>query len=606
MEAQETPESILLEQIYQATAEELSGVMDTNNMYIALYHRDTRKLEFPLVYEDGQAMSPEERREYGLDRPLDQRPGLTDWVIHNKQPLLIERDFVAEATSRGIQVFEDMGTQCWLGAPMLLRGEVIGVIGLQSFDEEGVFDQGHQDLLMTIASQAAVAIENARLIAGERQKADDRLRRLSQQQAVSDRMAEVVFNPDIVLELVVRAANEVTQSDLSSVYRYDENTASFTGGVRLERLGNVENVPEQDLPASDDYVTKVAESQEPIFESEAEPTGFTRRHGIKAFAGFPLTVANPRGMYNTVGVLFVNFRQSHPFSDEEREILRYLANQAAFAIAYTEARSSAFANEQLAALGTATATLQHRLGNTLSITLPAVVRLRMRTGNDPVTEEILNTIERNTQFANEVIQRMQTPLRSEPFVPANINSLLREAIQECVNNADRFSLVQLASNLPGTSTSRKDNRDDPPEIFLDADLSEPLPVTFSSIGRLQEVFRVLVENAIKAIYPKPGLVTVRSALRAGGRREVIEVTVTDTGKGIDDEVRSRLFRQPVPRREFGEGAGLGLWLSNIIVRGHQGDIGLRSTEPGEGSTFFVRLPVLPHPPAVPQQIGDSL
>ena len=69
----------------------------------------------------------------------------------------------------------------------------------------------------------------------------------------------------------------------------------------------------------------------------------------------------------------------------------------------------------------------------------------------------------------------------------------------------------------------------------------------------------------------------------------------DNGKGIDSKVRERLFKQPVPRKEIGEGAGLGLWLSNIIVRSHQGTISLDWTEPGRGSSFCVRLPVLSSP-----------
>ena len=45
---------------------------------------------------------------------------------------------------------------------MLLGGRVMGVIGLNHFDKEGVYNVHHRDLLVTIAGQAAVAIENAR------------------------------------------------------------------------------------------------------------------------------------------------------------------------------------------------------------------------------------------------------------------------------------------------------------------------------------------------------------------------------------------------------------------------------------------------------------
>jgi signal transduction histidine kinase len=106
------------------------------------------------------------------------------------------------------------------------------------------------------------------------------------------------------------------------------------------------------------------------------------------------------------------------------------------------------------------------------------------------------------------------------------------------------------------------------------------------------VLRVLVENGIKAIYPKSGVVRIVSKLESNHLRKYINITVSDTGKGIEDKTKTKLFKQPIPRKAFGEGAGLGLWLSKIIVRSHQGTIELFHTEPEKGSTFQVRLPVL--------------
>ena len=89
---------------------------------------------------------------------------------------------------------------------------------------------------------------------------------------------------------------------------------------------------------------------------------------------------------------------------------------------------------------------------------------------------------------------------------------------------------------------------------------------------------MLVENAVKAIYPRSGSVMILSKFEDDRLRPCVEITVSNTGKGIDETTRPRLFQQPVPRKEFGEGAGLGLWLSNIIVRSHQGSIELQSSE----------------------------
>lgn len=149
-----------LERIHMAAAEELGGVMDVRNMYIALYDKQTGKIEFPLRYENGNQIDP---KPYVEPRFFGDRYGLTDWIIDNKQPLLISKDFAAEASRLNIEVYSDVPTKSWVGAPMLRGVEVIGVIGLNNFETEGAYDEFHRDLLATIAGQAAVAIDNARL-----------------------------------------------------------------------------------------------------------------------------------------------------------------------------------------------------------------------------------------------------------------------------------------------------------------------------------------------------------------------------------------------------------------------------------------------------------
>ncbi|NJN97774.1 MAG: ATP-binding protein, partial [Anaerolineales bacterium] len=216
---------------------------------------------------------------------------------------------------------------------------------------------------------------------------------------------------------------------------------------------------------------------------------------------------------------------------------------------------------------------------------------RHRVGEDATCLSILDTIERNALFAGEVIRRMQNPLRQEPFVRTNFNSLLREAVQKCIQE-NRYPHVSVLIDPPLSNS----NDHDQPQLIVITQLDEQLPETYASVGQMTEVFRVLVENAIKAIQPNAGFITINSQLTGNALGRFAEITVVDTGKGIEEKTQQRLFKQPVPRKEFGEGAGLGLWLSQIIVRSHQGMIRLDASEPGKGSTFRLRLPILAQPP----------
>jgi signal transduction histidine kinase len=96
----------------------------------------------------------------------------------------------------------------------------------------------------------------------------------------------------------------------------------------------------------------------------------------------------------------------------------------------------------------------------------------------------------------------------------------------------------------------------------------------------------LLTNAIDAT-PAGGRIEVATRALAG-RREV-EITVADTGPGIADTDRKRIFEPFFSTKDAGRGAGLGLFITAEIVREHKGRIDVESEE-GRGSTFRVVLP----------------
>jgi signal transduction histidine kinase/CheY-like chemotaxis protein len=111
-------------------------------------------------------------------------------------------------------------------------------------------------------------------------------------------------------------------------------------------------------------------------------------------------------------------------------------------------------------------------------------------------------------------------------------------------------------------------------------------------ARLEQVVANLLTNAIKYTPPE-GTITVR-ADRVG--REAL-ITVADTGAGLTAEMLERvfdLFSQSDRTLERAQGGlGIGLTLVRALVRQHGGEVTARSPGPGRGSTFEVRLPVLP-------------
>ncbi len=117
----------------------------------------------------------------------------------------------------------------------------------------------------------------------------------------------------------------------------------------------------------------------------------------------------------------------------------------------------------------------------------------------------------------------------------------------------------------------------------------PDAVVFADPGRLEQMLTNLVDNAVK-FNREGGRVTVSHERGARDR-----ITVTDTGDGITPEhvrrIFERFYRVDRARSRGMGGTGLGLAIVKHLARAHGGEVGVHST-PGEGSTFYIELPVL--------------
>ena len=126
------------------------------------------------------------------------------------------------------------------------------------------------------------------------------------------------------------------------------------------------------------------------------------------------------------------------------------------------------------------------------------------------------------------------------------------------------------------------------EIKYKAEVSKEfgdIPQVECMPSQLNQVFMNLFVNAAHAI-EEQGLITVRT----GVKDHAVFVAVTDTGKGMDEETRARIFEPYFTTKPVGTGTGLGLSLSHGIIEKHHGRIVLES-EVGNGTTFTVWLPI---------------
>lgn len=156
---------------------------------------------------------------------------------------------------------------------------------------------------------------------------------------------------------------------------------------------------------------------------------------------------------------------------------------------------------------------------------------------------------------------------------------------------DDVNLIELINSVMATAVGLV--KDKP--IKLIHAMPESLPIISADSTRIRQVLLNFLSNAAK--FTNEGSITIQAgeSISPDGEPELL-VTVTDTGEGISEEDRDKLF-QPFsqvddsPTRKTG-GTGLGLSICRSFMEMHKGRIGLSWSEVGQGSTFFFAVPVL--------------
>jgi GAF domain-containing protein/CheY-like chemotaxis protein len=196
-----TVSSMGIEEILEMIYREAGKLMDVRNIQIAFYDEETDMVSFPFACVDGEQVevgvgmfSPRKR---GRDRY-----GLTEYVI-DQGAAVSEGDIWEWAAERGIELSSSLDTQSWIGAPLKVGERVIGLISIQSLEQEDAYDENHLRVLETIASQAAVAIENARLY----ENLEDKIEQLKSAQERIAETESVITRMSIAADFVHRVNN---------------------------------------------------------------------------------------------------------------------------------------------------------------------------------------------------------------------------------------------------------------------------------------------------------------------------------------------------------------------------------------------------------------
>jgi PAS domain S-box-containing protein len=235
--------------------------------------------------------------------------------------------------------------------------------------------------------------------------------------------------------------------------------------------------------------------------------------------------------------------------------------------AQREVEAQLHQSEKLTALGQLAGGIAHDFNNLLQAILGYAQLMKQNPGNVELVERSLSVVEAAAMDGSETVRRIQTFARLRPeerFMPLNVNQVVEDA---------------LAITRPRWEEKiAHDRRPLTQKVDLRA-----TRVIHGRPAALAEVMTNLILNAMDAM-PDGGTLSIATR----DTRDGVLITVTDTGIGMPESVRRRIF-EPFFSTKGEAGSGLGLSMAYSIVRRHGGEIRVES-EPGRGTTFSLTLP----------------
>ncbi|WP_455244200.1 PAS domain S-box protein, partial [Petrachloros mirabilis] len=218
--------------------------------------------------------------------------------------------------------------------------------------------------------------------------------------------------------------------------------------------------------------------------------------------------------------------------------------------------------ERLAELGTLASGMAHEIGTPMNVILGRAEYLMERVRDETVKkglQTIVAQVERITRVMNQLLTfaRRKPPERE----PLALGDVIEDSL-EMFHERLAKSRVEVQTQIDASSPKVRADRDQMSQVLIN-----------------------LIMNALHAM-PEGGVLSIGMSSEG---KELVKLTVADSGQGIPRDLVEKIFEPFFTTKEFGKGTGLGLTVVKGIVEEHQGTITVDSEE-GKGTTFTILLP----------------
>jgi signal transduction histidine kinase len=493
--------------------------------------------------------------------------GIAGWVARTRRPANVADAYADDRFDPAVDRRTGYRTRSVACAPLADRaGRVVGVI--EVIDRRpGAFGPEEEQLLAAVASQTAVALENARLFseAGERNEAlaaargelERRVAELDLLLGLERRLGGAV---DLVagLDAVLERAMHVVGAEAGSVLLVDQSSGQLY--FRTARGGRPEALRTLRIERGRGIAGTVAVLGRPILANDVtQESAFDPE--LAERIGYPVASALcvPIGEGEPVGALEL-LNKKGGFSAEDEQVLAVVAAQVGRRVEVERARERQGREDRLAMIGQLLSGVLHDVRNPLTAVAgyTQLMALERDAGERKKTcQMLLRQLEVVDAMTREVLD----------FARGKVAVLKRRvAVGPFMAELEELLARELASS----------------GVTLRVRISYPGPARFDVVKIRRAIVNV-ARNAGQAM-KDGGRFSIHVA-KQGGR---ITFSMSDTGPGIPEEIRDHLFESFATHGKE-DGTGLGLAIVKRIAEEHGGSIAFR-TRTGKGTTFVLSIP----------------
>ncbi|HTC91047.1 MAG TPA: ATP-binding protein [Bryobacteraceae bacterium] len=396
-----------------------------------------------------------------------------------------------------------------------------------------------------------------------------------------------------IFQVVIRSLEDSLPIDFGCVCLYNPNAAEVVVscvGVRSEAVAMDLAMTNQAHIGIDQNGLSQCVRGRLVYEQDVSQIDFPfpqrlARGGLRAFVAAPLLFES-----QVFGILIAARRKPDSFSSGECEFLQQLSEHVALAShqsevysalqqAYDDLRQTqqtVMQQERLRALGQMASGIAHDINNAISpVALYTEMLLEQEAGLSKRTREYLETTQRAIGDVAHTVARMREFYRKQEtelvLSPVDVNTLVQQVVD--LTRARWADIPQQRGIV----------------INLELALGQDLPPVAGIESEIREALINLVFNAVDAM-PEGGKLTIRtSASKRPTKTGQVEVEVTDSGLGMDEETQRRCL-EPFFTTKGERGTGLGLAMVYGVLQRHNAEIEMESAV-AQGTTVRLRFPV---------------